>query len=229
MTGASRLSDPDDTQMWDAFNRFHYLCDTHRFQKLMARADLVRDVADVPGDIVDAGTFKGVSTIQMAHFLKIYQPHGKAKVVSFDTFEAKFPRVRDDEAESAERHSKLFEETAYAQINDAIERLDLASRVELVKGDITETLPRFLAERPGFRISLLHCDLDVYAATKSLLETAWPRVVVGGMVVFDQYAVDAWGESDAADEFLAGQENPPQLRMLAHTPTPTAYIVKERP
>lgn len=229
MTDAARLSDPDDAQMWEAFNRFHYLCDTHRFQKLMARADLVRDVADVPGDIVDAGTFKGVSTIQMAHFLKIYQPHGKAKVVSFDTFEAKFPRVREDEVASAERHGKLFEETAYAQIGEAIERLDLAARVELVKGDITETLPAYLAERPGFRISLLHCDLDVYAATKSLLETAWPRVVAGGMVVFDQYAVDAWGESDAADEFLAGLKHPPQLKMLERTPTPTAYIVKERP
>ncbi|MBT3172098.1 MAG: hypothetical protein HN527_06750 [Rhodospirillaceae bacterium] len=229
MTGAPHLSDPDDALMWETFNRFHYLCDTHRFQKLMARADLVRGVADVPGDIVDAGTFKGVSTIQMAHFLKIYQPHGKAKVVSFDTFEAKFPRVREDEAKSAERHSKLFEESAYEQISEAIERLDLAARVEMVKGDITQTLPAYLDERPGFRISLLHCDLDVYAATKNLLEAAWPRVVVGGMVVFDQYAVDAWGESDAADEFLAGLEHPPKLRMFERTPTPTAYLVKDRP
>ncbi len=229
MTGDAQFFDPDDAQMWDAFNRFHYLCDTHRFQKLLARADLLRRVADVPGNIVDAGTFKGVSTIQMAHFLQIYQPHGKAKVVSFDTFEAKFPRARKDEAASAERHGKLFEETAYVQIGEAVERLGLTSRVELIKGDITETLPTYLAERPGFRISLLHCDLDVYAATKSLLETAWPRVVMGGVVVFDQYAVDAWGESDAADEFLAGLDNPPQLKMFERTPTPTAYIVKDRP
>ena len=228
MTQGTRFSDPQDDQMWDAFNRFHYLCDTHRFQKILARAGLVRSVADVPGDIVDAGTFKGISTIQMAHFLRIYQPHGKAKVVSFDTFEAKFPKVREDEAADAERHSTLFEETAYAQIGEAIKRLDLASRVELIKGDITETLPRFLVERPGFRISLLHCDLDVYAATKSLLTAAWPRVVVGGVVVFDQYAVEGWGESDAADEFLAGLKDPPQLRVFEHTPTPTAYIVKER-
>jgi predicted O-methyltransferase YrrM len=225
----SKQSSNADAQMWHVFNQFHYLCDTHRYQKLLARADMIRRVSEVPGDIVDAGTFKGISTIEMAQFLKIYQPHGKAKVVSFDTFEAKFPRVREDEAKSAERHSKLFEETAYAQIGEAIERLDLAARVELVKGDITETLPAYLLERPGFRISLLHCDLDVYAATKSLLEAAWPRVVAGGMVVFDQYAVDAWGESDAADEFLAGLKNPPRLKMLERTPTPTAYIVKDRP
>lgn len=225
----SKQSSNADEEMWRAFNQFHYLCDTHRYQKLLARAELVRRVADIPGDILDAGTFKGVSTIQMAQFLKIYQPHGKAKVVSFDTFEAKFPRVREDEAAGAERHGELFEETAYAQIGEAVERLDLSARVELIKGDITETLPQFLKQRPGFRISLLHCDLDVYAATKCLLEAAWPRVVTGGLVVFDQYAVDAWGESDAADEFLAGLKNPPQLRMLELTPTPTAYIVKEHP
>ena len=42
----STISDVNDDAMWDTFNRFHYLCDTHRFQKLLARADLVRRVAD---------------------------------------------------------------------------------------------------------------------------------------------------------------------------------------
>ncbi len=37
----STISDVDDDAMWETFNRFHYLCDTHRFQKLLARADLV--------------------------------------------------------------------------------------------------------------------------------------------------------------------------------------------
>ena len=93
-----------DALMWNVFNQFHYLCDTHRYQKLLARADLVRRLADVPGDIVDCGTFKGVSTLQFAHFLQIYRPHGAGRVVSFDTFEARFPRVRPDEVASAADH-----------------------------------------------------------------------------------------------------------------------------
>ena len=226
MNLSSGQSDSKDERMWSAFNRFHYLCDTHRFQKLLARADLVRQIIDIPGDIVDAGTFKGISTIQMAHFLKIYQPHGKAKVISFDTFEAQFPRVRDDEIENVLDHGKLFQEEALSQIGEALRDLDLEKRVELVKGDIAQTLAEYLDKRPGFRINLLHCDLDVYDATTSLLKLAWPRITVGGIVVFDQYAVDGWGESDAADEFLATLKHPPQLRVLKHTPTPTAYIVK---
>ena len=40
-------------------------------------------------------------------------------------------------------------------------------------------------------------------------------------------AVDAWGESDAVDAFFATLEDPPQLRMLPVSPTPTAYRVKQ--
>lgn len=185
--------------------------------------------ADVPGDVVDCGTFKGISTLQFAHFLSIYRPNAEGRVVSFDTFEAHFPRVRPDEEDSANDHmDRLFEASAFDQLTDAVERLDLTQRVEIVQGDIVETMPAYLAERPGFRISLLHCDLDVYPATKSVLELCWPRLCVGGLVVFDQYAVRNWGESDAADEFLATLPNAPRLRVVPNTPTPTAYLIKEQ-
>jgi predicted O-methyltransferase YrrM len=218
----------DDADMWRVFNQFHYLCDTHRYQKLLARADLVRMVVDVPGDIVDCGTFKGISTLQFAQFLRIYKPHSGARVVSFDTFEARFPWVRPDEAASAADHmERLYEATAYEQLTEAIGRLGLGSQVEIVKGDIVETLPAYIADKPGFRIGLLHCDLDVFAATKKVLEAAWPRLCVGGIVVFDQYAVRNWGESDAADLFLSTLSHAPRLRSLPGAPTPTAYLVKE--
>ena len=56
-----------DALMWNVFNQFHYLCDTHRYQKLLARADLVRRLADVLsievsderiGELASAATFE---------------------------------------------------------------------------------------------------------------------------------------------------------------------------
>ncbi|MBT6276704.1 MAG: class I SAM-dependent methyltransferase [Chromatiales bacterium] len=225
----ARQSQWHDDAMWNAFNEFHYRCDTHRFQKLFSRAELIRMVSDVPGDIIDAGAFKGVSTIQFAHALQTYQPNTRTRVLSFDTFEASFPRARADEKESAERHMEQYETTAYDALVETIERQSLKDRIEIVRGDIVETLPKLLSERPGLRISLLHCDLDVYGPTLATLQAAWPRLVPGGIAVFDEYAVDNWGESDAVDEFFAGLATPaPRLRMLASSPTPTAYCVKER-
>lgn len=222
----NKPSDPADKVMWEAFNSFHYLCDTHRFQKMFARADMVRMVADVPGDIVDAGAYKGTSTIQFAHLLQTYQPNSRSKVISFDTFDSVFPRVRRDERKSATQHMSTYKASAYDQLVEALDRLGLSHRVEIVRGDIVKTLPRYIAAHPGFRVSLLHCDLDVYEPTAATLRAVWPRLVVGGIAVFDQYAVGNWGESDAVDEFFAALENPPRLQMLPSSPTPTAFCVK---
>jgi len=226
---SGKQSDPADKVMWEAFNTFHYLCDTHRFQKIFARADVVRMVTDLPGDIVDAGTYKGTSTIQFAHLLQTYQPNSRSKVISFDTFDSVFPRVRKDERKSAAKHMATYDATAYDQLVEALSRLGLAHRVEIVRGDIVKTLPRYIADHPGFRVSLLHCDLDVYEPTVATLRAVWPRLVVGGVAVFDQYAVGNWGESDAVDEFFATLENPPRLQMLPSSPTPTAFCVKLSP
>ncbi len=225
MTKQTRL---DDVAVWEAYNNFHFMCDTHRFQKLFSRADLVRMVAEIPGDIVDAGAFKGISTLQFAHLLETYQPNSRSKVVAFDTFEAVFPQARDDEAEAAEIHMRNYSADAYQRLVETVDRLGLAGRVTIVKGDITKTLPAYIADHPGFRISLLHCDLDVYAPTLETLEAAWPRLVPGGVAVFDEYAEERWGESDAVDQFLSALEAPPRLKILPSSPTPTAYCVKER-
>lgn len=223
-----RQSDHDDTEMWDVYNRFHMLCDTRRFQKIIARFELVRRIADVPGDIVDAGAYKGVSTMQFAHALETFQPHSRGKVIACDTFDSAFPKVRADERQSAEDHMRTYEANAYDALVAALDRLDLSARVSILRGDITETLPAHIEANPGFRISLLHCDLDVYTPTLAVLRAAWSRLVPGGLAVFDEYAVENWGESDAVDEFLAGLDGAPRLRVLEGTYTPTAYLVKDR-
>lgn len=214
----------DDAAMWDAFHKFHYLCDKHRFKKLFARADLFRLVAGLPGDIVDAGAYKGVSTIQWAHLLEAYQPNTRTKVIAFDTFDATFPAVREDERAQAERHQTTYKKDAYETIVDALRRLDLDHRVEIVRGDITKTMREYVDARPGFRISLLHCDIDVYSPTLATLKACWPRVVRGGVVVFDEYAVHNWGESDAVDEFFA--QHGVHLKTVSSSPTPSAYLIK---
>jgi hypothetical protein len=48
--------------------------------------------------------------------------------------------------------------------------------------------------------------------------------VRGGLVVFDEYAVDEWGESDAVDEFFGSMGV--RLRIPTNSPTPSAYAVK---
>jgi len=216
-----------DRQAWDLYNNFHFFCDTPRFQKLLARAELVRMIADVPGDIVDAGVYKGVSALQFAHILKTYRPLARGRVVAFDTFEAVFPHQRADEAKAVAGLYADYDPQAYERLQDALARLNLNEKVEIVRGDIVLTLPDYLERHPGFRISLLHCDLDAYAPTLATLKAAWARLVPGGIAAFDEYAIGVWGESDAVDEFFAGLNPRPKLKALPFAATPTAYCVKE--
>ena len=219
-------SNPFDMDMWQVYHNFYFHCDKHRFQKMFARYDLFRMVMDMPGDIVDAGVYKGTSTILWAHLLETYQPHSRSKIVAFDTFEKAFDHARADESDAVELHQTSYDAGAYDNLVAALDRLGLSHRVELIKGDIVAEFPRYLAENPGFRINLLHCDLDVYLPTAKLLTLAWPRLVNGGIAVFDEYAVGRWGESDAVDEVFATLSRPPRLKLLSASPTPTAYCVK---
>jgi len=99
-------------------------------------------------------------------------------------------------------------------------------RVILVKGDIEETVPRFVEEKPGLRISLLHFDCDTYRPTKVGLEVLWPRVVPGGVVLFDEYGIRPWeGESRAVDEYFEGKKV--NIHRLDWAPNPGGYIIKE--
>lgn len=65
---------------------------------------------------------------------------------------------------------------------------EVKANVELHIGWFDQTLPGFLAARPG-PIAFLHVDCDVYRSTVEILTTAGDRIVPGTIIVFDEY----WG------------------------------------
>jgi hypothetical protein len=60
----------------------------------------------------------------------------------------------------------------------------------------------FSENNPGFRIKLLYMDLDLGKPTLLVLQNLWKHVVIGGIVVFDEYAYHVWDESVGVDTFL---------------------------
>jgi hypothetical protein len=99
-------------------------------------------------------------------------------------------------------------------------------RIKLIEGDIAETVPRFLNQHPGIRFSLVHFDCDLYIPTRSALESIWPRISRGGVLIFDEYAIKEWpGETKAVDEFLEKQPGL-QLKTLPWTNAPSSYLIK---
>lgn len=210
--------------MWKAWHDFHYLCDSSRMQKIFARHRLFLQVKDLPGNIIDAGVFKGPSTLLFAHMLKTYTPHARRKVIGFDTFESTFIDAQPFESERAQDFMGHHEGGALEKLNAVIDAQGLGNYCELIAGDITKTFPQFISDNRGMRISLLHLDLDVYEPTLAVLRTAWDIMVPGGLIILDEYGVEGWGESDAIDAFFREREIRPEIQGVSDSSTPTAII-----
>ena len=95
--------------------------------------------------------------------------------------------------------------------------------VDLIQGDIMQTLDAYVAKRPEMRIALLHIDTDVYAPAKKALETLFNRVVKGGLIVLDDYGV-VEGETLAVDEFLSSHDY--KLERFTFSHTKPSFFVK---
>ena len=99
--------------------------------------------------------------------------------------------------------------SSYQELQKVIELYDMnrplnhIKKVELVKGNIIETAPLFLKDNPHLVVSLLYLDLVIYEPTKVALETFLPKMVKGGIIVFDELNAEAYpGETIAVNEVL---------------------------
>ena len=192
--------------------------------------------ADLPGDIVELGVYRGLSLLSWANFLEVRAMGDRAKqVIGFDNW-AGFRTFDEKDGAPDPRFNKVeggFDGGAFREILlDAIRIFDddrfipHKPRIVLVDGDIESSVPQFAARNPGLRISLLHIDCDLYKPTKTALDVLWPRVVRGGVVVFDDYGIRPWeGESAAADEYFAAAGV--RLQRFEWSHIPGAYLVKE--
>jgi len=187
----------------------------------LVRYELFKMVLDVPGSIFEFGVFNGQGLMSFAHFSAVMEPaHITRQIVGFDTFGG-FTGV--DEIDGKSR-SDLVREGEYSL--DSYERLKQAIRlfdrnrfighvgkVELVKGDVVQTLEPYLEENPHSLAALLYLDMDIHAPTKYVLERMLMRVPKGGVVAFDELNMkDFPGETVALMETMKLNQTP--LRRL---------------
>lgn len=203
-------------------------------KRFMAHYELFRKVVDLPGDIVEMGVFRGTTLMHWANFLEIRNMGDRQKqVFGFDNFagfnelDEKDGKATEDKTEGGFNPS-VFEEA----LEDAIAIYDkdrfipYKARVKLVKGNIEETVPQFVKDNPGLRISLIHFDCDMYQPTKVGLEHFYPLVVRGGVILFDEYGIRPWGgESTAVDEYFADKDV--EIKRFDWAPNPGGYIIKK--
>jgi hypothetical protein len=217
--------------VYDSFNNFIFSNDRNVFNKMMARIGFYESTKELHGDIVECGVFKGSGMLTWLKAMDSYEHHSIKKVVGFDMFNPE-ETIKDLAGIDQDTMKQVFHrdkklkssELSIEAVNTKI--LDAGfdcSKFELVEGDICWTAQDYIETRPGFCISLLYMDLDLEEPTYAALDALWPRVVSGGVVVFDEYAYHRWSETKAANKFV--EEHDLILNKL-NIKAPTAYIIK---
>ena len=73
--------------------------------------------------------------------------------------------------------------------------------IELIEGDITQTVPDYVSEHPELKIALLNLDVDIFEPTVTILENLYPKIVSGGIIILGDYGRFP-GETKAVNEFF---------------------------
>jgi hypothetical protein len=205
-------------------NEFYLSCKTDRIAKLVSHYELFRLSEQISGDIIECGVFKGASFSRFAMFRELSKKTVKKKIVGFDTFE-KFPNTKFKNDDKSRRNFiKVAGENSISknQLIQVLKNKNIFKNIELIGGDITETIPKYLKSHPKLKISLLNLDTDIYEPAVTILENFYPRISKGGILILDDYNVFS-GETKAVDDYFKDKKI--SIKKFSFSKTPH-YIIK---
>ena len=205
-------------------NGFYATADPSRISKFVSHLEFFKRTSDVRGEIVEFGVFKGNSLFRWIKFRDLLEQTSSRKIIGFDIF-GDFPEALFEEdklkRDAFVNETKGGESISYEEIISLLKDQNLYKNVDLIKGDILETLDVYLDNNPHLKISLLHIDVDLYEPTKYILERLYSKVTKGGIIVLDDYGAFA-GTNKAVDDFF---DNQIEVKKLPYS-NAISYLVK---
>ena len=203
----------------------------------LAKNAIFKQLIDVHGHIVECGVFMGGGLLTWAQLSAIYEPYNHVRrIVGFDTF-AGFPSFaeQDKPEPGSEIDFAKVGGLAVAGIESDIKRAtelyDLnrpighIPRVELVKGDASETIPAYIDENRHLVVALLYLDFDLYEPTVAAIKALLPRMPKGAIIAFDELNQKQWPGETLAVLDTIGIKNL-RIRRFPFTPQ-ISYAVLE--
>lgn len=214
----------DFLKAFDYENNFYLSSDVGRIGKLIAHYELYNKVAHLAGDIAEFGVFKGASLIRFASFVHLTGYSKAKKVYGFDTF-GSFPETNyEDDKLKRQNFIDVAGEKSISkkELEKVLKHKGLDANTFLVEGDILETVPMFLENKPEVMFSLINLDTDVYEPAKVILEYFYPKLVRGGILILDDYGVFP-GETKAVNDYFKDKDVVIQKLPFSSSPS---FIIK---
>jgi O-methyltransferase len=155
----------------------HTLVDIYRCYEIWS---LVAEAAKLhEGDLLEVGVWRGgTGALIAAQSAKLIP---SATVLLCDTFSGVVKTGDQDTIYKDGMHADTSEEI----VKDLLNSLRLSNAL-VFKGIFPEQTAEPIQDR---RFRFCHIDVDVYASSKGVCEWLWPRLLPGGVVVFDDYGM----------------------------------------
>ena len=180
------------------------------FETIYAAYNNVKYIVEnkIPGDIVECGVWRGGIT-QLAALTMIHLKDTSRKIYLYDTFEG-MPKPEDEDLDwDGNRALDTWrtitlkgEKWGFGGDINSVNQLMLSTKypkekIFITKGKVENTIPNVIPKK----ISLLRLDTDFYKSTLHELNHLFPILVLGGILVIDDYGYYL-GSRKATDEYF---------------------------
>lgn len=164
----------NDDEFLSTYNKIkaYTLVDVYRCYELWS---LAKQLTNVKGHILEVGVWRGGTGALLASAVK---DTNDKSVYLADTFTGVVKAGEHDTNYKGGEHADTSKEIAEELINS----LGLTN-THILQG----IFPEDTSDKIIGNLCLLHCDVDVYSSAKDIVNWATPRMVTGGIVVFDDY------------------------------------------
>ncbi len=149
----------------------------------------------LPGNFVACGVYTGFCDRAVMDYVD-FQKLDKTYVL-MDTFDGLDPLYSTPEELAKQTRYKNAPST-YETVQETFRAFD----VQIVKGPIPDTLP----EAAAGLVCFLSIDMNTAAPERAALEFFWPRLVPGGVVVFDDYGFQGHEAQKATHDDFARRQ-----------------------
>jgi len=164
--------------------------------RILAIRDIYMKIVDIPGAILDIGTWRGQTAVLCENLRAVYEPlHLNRRIVCFDTFEGYVGFSEKDKATDLHRDGTYaVGGDDYAEYLSELLVLHERSNAmghnfgkhKVIKGDCRQTSPQFFSENSNEFVALAFFDVNAYEPSLSAFQDVWSRMVPGGVAAFWQ-------------------------------------------
>ena len=136
---------------------------------------------EVPGELIECGSFQGATALLLALLGKI---NGRDQLtLLLDTFSGIPEVTKYDRSRAQGEFLPAIDQVDMIQQQASV--LGIQERIEVHRGLFTDTFA--VLEKRNLRFAFVHIDANIYSGTQAACQFTIPRTSAGGVVVFDDY------------------------------------------